>query len=110
MTLQNPWGDPGGHEYCLVPAIGVLWHPLWIAFITSLRFFRLTGQMAGHPWLASIYYCLQTAGQKASTSALLYKPYPYTIGNFEKYHIVAKLYPPFLAKTCSFGNKMSLSQ
>ena len=35
----------------------------------------------------------------------------FSLGNFEKYHIAAKFYPPFLlAKTCSFGNKMSLSQ
>ena len=35
----------------------------------------------------------------------------YSLGNFEKYHLAAKFYPPFLlAKTCSFGNKMSLSQ
>ena len=34
-----------------------------------------------------------------------------SLGNFEKYHIAAKFYPPFLlAKTCSFSNKMSLSQ
>ena len=34
-----------------------------------------------------------------------------SLGNFEKYHIAAKFYPPFLlAKTCSFGNQMSLSQ
>ena len=31
--------------------------------------------MAGHPWLARIYYCLQMAGHKPSASALLYKPY-----------------------------------
>ena len=34
-----------------------------------------------------------------------------SLGNFEKYHIAAKFYPPFLlAKTCSLGNKISLSQ
>ena len=70
-TLGWPWG----HEFRLLGAIGVLWHPLWAGFITALRFFKLTGQMAGHPWLARIYYCLQMAGHKPSASALLYKPY-----------------------------------
>ena len=40
----------------------------------SFTCLELTRQMAGHSWVARIYYCLRTAGHKASTSALLYKP------------------------------------
>ena len=46
---SEPLGWPWGHEFQLLGAIGVLWHPLWAGFVTALRFFRLAGQMAGHP-------------------------------------------------------------
>ena len=35
----------------------------------------MPGDMPGDPCLARIYYCLRTAGDKASTSTLLCKPY-----------------------------------
>ena len=67
VTLGSQILIAGGHRSSVAPIMGRI--------ITAVRFFRLTGQMAGHPWLARIYYCLRMAGHKPSASALLYKPY-----------------------------------
>ena len=43
-------------------------------FMHVLTYFKVAGEKPGDPCLARIYYCLCSAGDKASASTLLYKP------------------------------------
>ena len=49
--------------------------PITAGFKHVLTYFKLAGEKPGDPCLARIYYCLRSAGDKASASTLLYKPY-----------------------------------
>ena len=49
--------------------------PIIAGFKHVLTYFKLAGEKPGDPCLARIYYCLRSAGDKASASTLLYKLY-----------------------------------
>ena len=78
--------------------------PIMAGFKHILKCFKMAGEKPVDPWLARIYYCLPLAGDKASASTLLYKPYSKGLSdlkqngtreNFTKVHFLAQFCMPF---------------